>query len=57
MFVFSSVAWVSDRNEDGFTLTYPSIGVYGITSADQQHQEASLFMVVDLNKTGWFFDN
>ncbi|KAI6191248.1 Methylosome subunit pICln [Aphelenchoides bicaudatus] len=46
-----SVVWISDRSEDGFTLSYQSIGVYGVSSADHQHPEPSLFMVVDLNKT------
>jgi hypothetical protein len=48
---FSFLAWISDRNEDGFSLTYPSIGVYGVSAPDAQHPEPNLFMVVDLNKT------
>ena len=39
-------------NENGFTLTYPSIGVYGVTATDADHAEPSLVMVIDLNKTG-----
>jgi hypothetical protein len=52
---FSFVAWISDRSEDGFTLTYPSIGVYGVSSPDNCNPDPSLFMVVDLNKTSELF--
>ncbi|KAI6173957.1 E3 ubiquitin-protein ligase listerin [Aphelenchoides besseyi] len=47
-----NLVWISDENESGFTLTYPSIGVYGISSTDHENPEPGMVMVVDLNKTG-----
>jgi hypothetical protein len=50
-FTFRLAAWISDRSDDGFTLPYSSMSIYGITHNDQQNHEPSLFMTVDLNKT------
>ncbi|CAD5234950.1 unnamed protein product [Bursaphelenchus xylophilus] len=45
------LVWIKDGTETGFTLTYPSIGVYGQTAASDTEPDPALFMVVDLNKT------
>ncbi|KAI6205844.1 hypothetical protein M3Y94_00838400 [Aphelenchoides besseyi] len=47
-----NLVWISDENESGFTLTYPSIGVYGISAIDHENPDPAMVMVVDLNKTG-----
>ncbi|KAI6243755.1 Methylosome subunit pICln [Aphelenchoides fujianensis] len=39
-----NLVWISDENESGFTLTYPSIGVYGISATDAANPEPGLVM-------------
>lgn len=48
------VVWLEDAGRGGFTLTYPSIGIYGQTAATEQEPEPALFMQIDLSKTGEF---
>ena len=48
---FSTVTWMNSEDM-GFILTYPAIAVHAASGATEQYPDPSLFLLVDIAKTG-----